>query len=375
MRALPPVQQPSPRQEQAQSFPEQTRGQQVTTTRSPKTNLSAPNAPNAYPPSHSLPQLGPPQPQPHERAPSNAGGYASATRGPAPPSAAPAGPPGPSNAQAPPTTLPPYGRPFTPPTEIRPIREERPSSPGSTYPHQQYHHGPSVSVPNGSAGGIAAGAPAPASAMAAAEAAARERDERPASAMKRVRDWEGEPGPAKKIANEENRARLDEQMGHHVTPPNRMPSPGDLHRRSSSEARREEQRRVNENYHPSEAVHHPPTLPSIQHIQQQASGASLPPIAEGSAQATNGPSSGPSSAQPQVKEESSARKEQPPLHEPAARKMDVDENYDDDEDEKRAGTAPKGSPHGSSAGNSNSNSNGVLNGGGQASQPKQEAAA
>lgn len=375
VRALPPVQQPSPRQEQAQSFPEQTRGQQVTTTRSPKTNLSAPNAPNAYPPSHSLPQLGPPQPQPHERAPSNAGGYASATRGPAPPSAAPAGPPGPSNAQAPPTTLPPYGRPFTPPTEIRPIREERPSSPGSTYPHQQYHHGPSVSVPNGSAGGIAAGAPAPASAMAAAEAAARERDERPASAMKRVRDWEGEPGPAKKIANEENRARLDEQMGHHVTPPNRMPSPGDLHRRSSSEARREEQRRVNENYHPSEAVHHPPTLPSIQHIQQQASGASLPPIAEGSAQATNGPSSGPSSAQPQVKEESSARKEQPPLHEPAARKMDVDENYDDDEDEKRAGTAPKGSPHGSSAGNSNSNSNGVLNGGGQASQPKQEAAA
>jgi hypothetical protein len=59
-----------------------------------------------------------------------------------------------------------------------------------------------------------------------------------------------------------------------------------------------------------------------------------------------------------VKEEHT-RSEQPPAHEPAARKMEVDENYDDDgDDEKKAG-AVKGSPQGSGTGSANGNSNGV----------------
>ena len=73
--------------------------------------------------------------------------------------------------------------------------------------------------------------------------------------------------------------------------------------------------------------------------------------------ASNPPSAG-AAAPSSVKEETN-RKEPAPLHEPAARKMDVDEDYDDDaEDEKRAGTGPKGSPHGSAAANGSHTTNG-----------------
>ena len=257
-------------------------------------------------------------------------------RGPLPPGAA-ATAPGPNAPNGAPAGPGPFHRPFTPPAEITPIRDERPPSPQSTYPHQQFHPGPSAA--QGSTG-IAGGAPPPASAIAAAEAAAREREERPTSAMKRGREWEGESGPSKKIANEENRARLDNQSN--VTPPNHMPSPAGLKRRSSSEARREEQR-ANENYHPSEAAHHPSTLPPIQNMPPQSSGSNLPPMAEGSTPGSNGPPTAPASQTP-VKEE--PRGEQPPSQEPAARKMDVDEDYDDDgDDEKKS----KGSPSASGA--------------------------
>ncbi|KNG81485.1 transcriptional corepressor Cyc8 [Aspergillus nomiae NRRL 13137] len=356
VRAPPAIQQPSPRQEPGRGFPDAVRPQ-PTAARSPKTALAGPGV---YAPAHTLPQIANPPAPSHERAPSGAGGFPSATRGPLPP--APAGPPpAPGAPNGAPTSggpLPPYHRPFTPPTEIRPIRDERPSSPGSTYPHQQYHHGPSVPPVQGAGStGIAGGAPPPPSAITAAEAAAREREDRPASAMKRGREWEAESAPVKKIANEESRARLDEQLPRRVTPPNRMPSPGEMQRRSSSEVRREDQRRINESYHPSEAAHHPPTLPSIQHMPQHASGSGLPPMAEGSAPAANGPQPGPS-APVQVKEEP-ARGEQPPAHEPAARKMDVDENYDDDgDDDKRASAAVKGSPSASGSGNTNNATNG-----------------
>ncbi|PKY01407.1 putative transcriptional corepressor Cyc8 [Aspergillus campestris IBT 28561] len=340
------LQQPSPRQDSGRVFPEAVRPQAA--ARSPKTAMVGPSV---YAPAHGLPQLAnPPPPPSHERAP--------------------------SAASAPGGALPPYQRPFTPPSEIRPIRDERPSSPGSTYPHQQYHHGPSVPVQTAGSTGIAGGAPPPASAMAAAEAAAREREDRPASAMKRGREWEADAGPVKKIANEESRARLDDQMTRRASPPNRMPSPGVIQRRSSSEARREDQRRINENYHPSEAAHHPPTLPPIQHMPPHGSGPSLPAMNESSGPPpSNGPPSGPpSTTQVQVKEEP-ARGEQPPAHEPAARKMDVDENYDDDgDDEKRPSAAVKGSPHGSGSGGAN-NSNNVLSGGSQSSQSKPESTA
>lgn len=132
--------------------------------------------------------------------------------------------------------------------------------------------------------------------------------------MKRSRDWEAESGPSKKPANEETRARLDEPP-RHASPLNRNPTPRDHFRRSSSEVRRENERRANENYHPSEAAHHPYSLaPQAPAVQAPASAPIEPP-----------------------KEE---RKENV---EPAARKMDVDEDYDNNSDDEKkggSGTAP-----------------------------------
>lgn len=338
LRGPAPGQHPSPRQDLRSAFPE------------PRGPAPRSPAPNAYPQSHTLPQLSAPAPGPHDRPPNGAG-----FRG---------GPLGPNGAPAPGAAPPPGypARPFSPPTEIRPLREisDRPSSPGPTYPHQQFHHGPSI---QGGAG-IAGGAPPPASAMTAADAAARDRiDDRPSSAMKRGRDWDSVEGPNKKIANEESRLRQDE-IGRRATPPH------ELHRRSSSEARREEQRRANENYHPSEAAHHPPTLPSIQHMQQPAGPSTIPPMSEGTQPSSNPPSAGPDNQAPSVKEEA-GRKETAPLHEPAARKMDVDEDYDDDgDDDKRAGAGLKDSPRGNGAGGS---TNGNF-GNGNSSSAKSEAA-
>lgn len=345
VRGPPQTQQPSPRQEPPRSFPDPARTGPP--TRSPKGALAATNS---YPPPHTLPQLVPPPPQPHDRLPNAASGFGS-SRGPQLPSAGPIGSAGPNGPPAPGGPLPPYHRPFSPPPEIRPIRDDRASSPGSTYPHQQYHHGPSLSIQTGGGSGIVGGAP-PTSAMAVVEAAVRERDDRPTSAMKRGREWDHEPGPVKKIANEESRARLEDQMSRRVTPPR------DLHRRSSSEARREEQRRVNDAYHPSDAAHHPPTLPSIQHMQPPPNH-SMPPMNDVPPNPNHGPT-GPPPSQSSIKDDP-GRKD-PSLHEPAARKMDVDENYDDDgEDEKRPGIGPKGSPRGTAP--SNHNSHGIMNGG------------
>ncbi|KAL4876049.1 hypothetical protein BJY04DRAFT_200502 [Aspergillus karnatakaensis] len=359
------IQQPSPRQEPGRGLPEGARPPPG--TRSPKPGLGGPGV---YPaPPHALPQLANPPHPAHDRAPSGAG-FASAARGGLPPGAAPAGPGAPNGAPSSAGPMGPYPRPFTPPTEIRPIRDERPSSPGLTYPHQTYHHGPSVSGQSANSSGIAGGAPAPASAISAAEAAAREREDRPPSAMKRARDWEADSGPVKKIAIEENRSRLDDRR---VTPPGRLPSPGSMQRRGSSEIRREDQRRVNETYHPSEAAHHPPTLPSIQHMPQHPSGTSLPPMAESAPAPSNGSSAVIPTTQVQVQvpvKEEHARAEQPPAHEPAARKMEVDEDYDDDGDDDKKVSAVKGSPTSSA----NGNNNGVAGGSSsQASQAKEPA--
>jgi hypothetical protein len=59
------------------------------------------------------------------------------------------------------------------------------------------------------------------------------------------------------------------------------------------------------------------------------------------------------------------------FHEPAARKMDVDEDYDDDgDDEKRPGAPQKrDSTHGSAPNSATGTGNGIVNGG---SQQKQE---
>ncbi|KAJ5484091.1 General transcriptional corepressor ssn6 [Penicillium diatomitis] len=347
----PGVSQASPRQDPGRAFPDPSRP--GASTRSPKMAGSG-----AYPPHHTLPQLGNGPAPTHERGPSGGNPpFGSAGRGHLPPAPVGAPAPGPNAGVAPGAPAPPYAhRPFTPPTEIRPIRDERPSSPGAGYPHQQYHHGPLAPAPPGAPTGIATGAPPPASASNAADAAARDRvDDRPPSAMKRGREWESEAGPIKKQASDETRARLDDQNSRRPSPPARLPSPGQMQRRSSSEARREDTRRANDNYHPSEAAHHPPTLPSIQSMPPHAAGGpGLPPMAEGTApppSASNGPPpSAPPAARTPVKEEA-PRPEAPASHEPAARKMDVDEDYDDDgDDEKKVGGVAKASPNGSAAG-------------------------
>jgi general transcriptional corepressor CYC8 len=213
---------------------------------------------------------------------------------------------GPSSA----SNLPPYGRPFSPPSEIRPIRDDRPHSPHATYHQPPYH--PPQGFPSIANGVASAAPPLPATAE-------TPRDDRPPSAMKRTREWENEAGPSKKPANEETRARLDEPP-RHSSPPNRIMTPREHFGRSPTEIQRENERRANENYHPSEAAHHPYSL--------------APQPARIGAIGTDPP-----------KEE---RKE---ANEPAARKMDVDEDYDNNsEDDTRVGsgtatgTAAKNSP-------------------------------
>ena len=155
---------------------------------------------------------------------------------------------------------------------------------------------------------IASGAPVPNAAQAAADAA-REREERPSSTApaKRVREWEDDPMGSKKPSTDESRTRLDE-IKMRQSPPEKMGTPPEL--------RRMEEPRPTSAYHPSEAAHHPPALPSMQTITQQSPSASTAPQEE---QRLPPPPPPPA-----------------PVYEPAARKMDVDENYDDSGDDKSA---------------------------------------
>jgi glucose repression mediator protein len=143
------------------------------------------------------------------------------------------------------------------------------------------------------------------SAQAAAEAAARERDERtPTAPPKRLREWEDDsPMNQKPPTNDEKRQRLDEPHSRRTSPPHRIPSPPRHSPHDNMDARR-----LNDSYHPSDAAHHPPSLPSINATQP------MPRISE------------------------TPKQERPEHHEPAARQMDVDEDYSDGaEDEKRNG--------------------------------------
>lgn len=230
----------------------------------------------------------------------------------------------------------PFGRGGSPPPEIKPIADARPPSPEMIYQqqhqsqhqHQQYQHHPNTSQTVG----IAAGAPPPVAALAAAEAAARERDDRPSTSFKRTHESDEEhKTPNKSIANGESRSRLEDHRHRRPSPPDRKLSPRPIpssardqgsprerqttpptrHSRNSSVARRDEQRRVDDNYHPSEAAHHPPSLPPIQQQQQKE----LPPATTGY---------------------DDVRDERKDAYEAAARKLNVDEDYDDDpEEEKR----------------------------------------
>jgi glucose repression mediator protein len=323
-----------PRQEQMRPYQEPQRpnvaGPPRRLTPSPKSQTAVPN--------HYHGQNLPPPPPPPVQQPQGQPGSAPAERRITNPNYGPqsASVPPPSTSGTPHGQVPGYSRAATPP-EVRPLNLDRPSSAGgSSYPHQHYSHHPNASGPSS----IASGAPAPAAALAAAEAAARDRDDRPldrppsstngvGAGPKRMREWEDEPVSAKQ-PNDEKRQRLDD---HIARPPSNIPdrasqaSPPrphsidiDARRRHEDEQRRreEDQRRANENYHPSEAAHHPPSLPALQQPtptpQPQPQSQSLPRL-------------------PEVVKEERPREQH---HEPAARRMEVDENYDDDgEDEKR----------------------------------------
>ncbi|KAI9697270.1 MAG: hypothetical protein M1836_004834 [Candelina mexicana] len=327
IRPPPPPRQPSPRQEQMRQYQEQHRHTPVRRGLSPSPKIHH-SAPNPYGGPQGLPQPPPPPPpqsqplqtQPPQNRITNPNYGHTPAHIPQPTSAGP-------NGTGAPGPLPPYGRGNSPPPEVRPIIDDRAPSPGSTYQHQHYQHHPNPSQP----GGIASGAPPPAAALAAAEAAARDRDDRPPSALKRMREWEDETVPMKKPANDENRVRLDDHRHHRLSPPDRRNSPHDLHGRSPSEVRRNDDlRRVAEKYHPSAAAHHPPSVPVMERQHH------LQPLPEA------------------PKDE---RREQ---HEPAARKMDVDEDYDDDGDEVKR-EIPHGQDH------SPRNGHSIVNG-----QPKSE---
>ncbi|KAK5944586.1 glucose repression mediator protein [Knufia obscura] len=241
---------------------------------------------------------------------------------------------GPPSGPPPAGGLPPYGRPFSPPQELRPMRDERPPSAQSNY-HHPPPPPPAPSFQNVNNG------PPQHNQLTGPDHMRMDRDDRPSSAMKRHREWEQDQ-PAKKPANDETRARLEEYpAARRYSPPSRIETPRDHYRRSSSEARREnEQRRANENYHPSEAAHHPYSLqPQPVPPMSQPMSQPMPPQQQ-QQQQQQIPSMHSIMGTPKP-EEQSQRKE---IQEAAARKVDVDEDYDNNsEDDKRGKPSPNGS--------------------------------
>lgn len=331
LRPPPSQRQVSPRQEQMRQYQEQHRHTPVRRA-SPPPNMNH-NGPIPFSAPQALPQ-----PQPSTSQPGLANRIPN-------PNYAATGPPlslstGNSHMVSGPRA--PYGRGDSPPPEIRPIAEARVSPPGPNYPpqphYQQHHPNTSQSV------GIAAGAPPPPAALAASEAAARERDDRPPSGFKRSHESDDEYKVANKYpANGENRSRLEDHRHRRASPPDRKPSPRARpgsprgraqspygrpvspqirHSRSSSVTRREEQRRTDDNYHPSEAAQHPPIPPSM---HQSTQNEPIPPT----------PMS------------ETGRDERREAYEAAARKMEVDEDYDDEgegEEKRKEGSGGGNSP-------------------------------
>ena len=241
-----------------------------------------------------------------------------------------------------------HARMATPPP-VRPIIENKPPSPGANYPHQYQHH-PNTSMSSG----IADGAPAPASAVVASENAARERDERAPLARKRYRDRDDDLAAAsKRLSNDESRSRLDDHASRRPSPPDRINRAASPTRRSSTESRRlDDARRPVNDYHPSDAAHHPSLNQANGHVQHQQP---LPPP-QHQHQHSQPPVAPSQHQQPpqqqmstQMMSSEPAKEDRREVHEPPARKMEVDEDYDDSgEDEKRNVTqkSEKSSPRG-----------------------------
>lgn len=197
---------------------------------------------------------------------------------------------------------------------MKPIVDDRLASPTAAHSYGSHHQ---------QGGGIASGAPVPASAAAAAEAAQAQRDREEKGVdnrVKRLREWEEDDSASvKKPASEDARARLDEISHHRPSPPRPGARLGSPDRRSSSERPR------NDEYHQGPPPQHQQhqTLPSIN--SNMSTNHQLAPIADNSRHEP-----------PRRPDEDRDRKE---VIEPAARKVEVDEDYDDDVDEdvKRSG--------------------------------------
>ncbi len=318
IRPPPPPRQISPRSEQMMQYRDQNRHTPVRRSTPPPTLNHMP--PSSYSGPQGLPQ--PPPPASQAPAPNRISNpnYGAPNAGVAHAPSGGHGGPG----------LPPHGRGNSPPPEIRPLADDRGPSPGPSYSHHHYHH----STPS-QTGGIAAGAPPPVAALAAAEAAAaRERDDRPLTGFKRMHEPDDDYKVPHKIpANGDSRSRLENfhhrraspdskpSRGRPSPPRIRQASPPGRDRRGSSEARLEDQRRPDENYHPSEAAHHPQTLPSM--LPQQP-----PPHEHLPAMGEHG------------------RDNRRDFYEAASRDIDLEENYDSEAEEGKVsgGSGGRNSP-------------------------------
>ncbi|KAJ6441992.1 transcriptional corepressor Cyc8 [Purpureocillium lavendulum] len=340
----PPQRQPSPPQEQQmrpQQYPEAGRGGPG----GPGGPGPARRGPSPAPAGHQYSQ-GPPPPPPSQQGPPPPPGGDRRVVNPLWSGASPSH--AANGANPPPNGMAPFRPNNSPRADGRGVHENRMPSPKSAYPQHQppppaYAHHPEAPTQAGPEGGPAPAAGPP-------EPPAQRLDDRPPSVgPKRMREWE-EESVAKKQANEENRARLDDMRHRRPSTP-----PRDAYRRNSSESRRvedqrraeeprkvEERRATSDSYHPSEAAHHPqPVGPS-----------QLPPMQQAS-EPMQGVSQEKPPAGPAPKEDRPATEQPAPAPaapapaepERAARKMDVDEDYDDSgEDDKKAvltnGSAP-----------------------------------
>lgn len=137
----------------------------------------------------------------------------------------------------------------------------------------------------------------------------------------------------------------------------------------------EQQRHANEGYHPSEAAHHSQSHPMQGHLPPMHQGP--PQMAQGPSQMQNLIHDGPGPSTPALKDyppDERSRMDhapashpqphpQPPvMNEPerAARKMDVDEDYDDSGEDDKKAVIPSGSaPNPATAGNKTPTSAGI----------------
>ena len=328
----------SPRQEPPRHFADPARGPQPPRrmSPSPKSRNAGPHYPGGQP---SHPQHEQPPHQPHR--------IANPNYGPQPPN--PLGPHG-----APPPPGPPqhgYGR-TTPPSDNRPPMEHRPNSTGANL-QQPYHHRPTSSLPPpGSMG------PGPQQGLGPMEPRDREEANRtPIPPPKRHREWEEDGSKS-----DEKRQRMDEHMprmsGVHdrgPTPPGPRgppPPPQSQHGPPPPPPGREQQadeqgRRMPGpgsgegpspgGYHGHDGAHHPPPPPPPQSSQQQGPPPPPPPPNREQQAPQRSP---PRSGFTGDRGSSSTERERPikdsPPTEGVARKMEVDEDYDDEgEDDKR----------------------------------------